>query len=145
MKQLTILLLSALVFTFTSAQERSNSEVKRDFEKQYKAVLKSISDAGTPEEMTAVGEKVAALEEEYKSYREFLNKALYPDDFDTSIDKLKAQFTYSEQKVKAIGESAARIAELEAQVTSLTEQVGKLNGENASLLAQLKQATAERD
>lgn len=145
MKQIAILLLTALMFTFTAAQERSNSEVKRDFEKQYKAVLKSISDAGTPEEMTAVGEKVTALEEEYKSYREFLNKALYPDDFDTSIDKLKAQFTYSEQKVKAIGESAARIAELEAQVTTLTEQVGKLNGENASLLAQLKQATAERD
>ncbi|MFZ4621528.1 MAG: hypothetical protein ACOYNS_13285 [Bacteroidota bacterium] len=145
MKQLTILLLSAFVFTFVSAQERSNSEVKRDFEKEYKSLLKSINDAGTPEEMTKVGEKVTALEAEYKPYSAFLNKALFPDDFDTSIDKLKAQFTYSEQKVKAIGESAARIAELEAQVTVLTEQVGKLNGENASLLAQLKNAKASID
>lgn len=145
MKQTLILLLSVIVFTFSAAQERSNSEVKRDFEKEYKALLKSINDAGTPEEMTKVGETVTALEEAYKPYRDFLNKALYPDDFDASIDKLKAQFAYSEQKVKAIGESAARIAELEAQVTSLTEQVGKLNGENAALLAQLKAATAERD
>ena len=136
---------SLLLFTFVSAQERSNSEVKRDFEKDYKALLKSISGAETPEAMAAVGEKVDAFEKEYQPYSAFLNKALYPDDFDASIEKLKAQFTYSEQKVKAIGESAARIASLEAQVTTLTDQVNNLTGQNATLLAQLKQATAQRD
>jgi hypothetical protein len=145
MKQHIILLLSVILFTFSAAQERSNSEVKRDFEKDYKAILKSINNAGTPEEIAGVGEKVNALEAEYKAHREFLNKALFPDDFDTSIDKLKAQFAYSEQKIKAIGESAARIAELEQQVTTLTEQVNKLSGENATLLVQLKEAKAERD
>jgi hypothetical protein len=145
MKQFMLLLATVVLFTFSSAQERSNSEVKRDFEKEYKALLKSINAAETPEAIAGVGEKVNALEAEYKPHREFLNKALYPDDFDASIDKLKAQFVYSEQKIKAIGESAARIAELETQVAALTEQVGKLNGENASLLAQLKEAKAERD
>ncbi len=145
MKQHLMLLLSVLLFTVTTAQERSNSEVKRDFEKEYKLVLKAITDAATTEEIAAVGEKVNALEAEYQSHRDFLNKALYPDNFDESIAKLKAQFVYSEQKVKAIGESAARIAELETQVASLTEQVNTLSGENASLLAKLKDATAARD
>ncbi|MFA6455610.1 MAG: hypothetical protein WCW40_02220 [Bacteroidota bacterium] len=145
MKQHIIVLMTVILFTFSAAQERSNSEVKRDFEKEYKALLKSINDAGTPEEIAAVGEKVTALETNYQTYREFLNKALFPDNFDESIQKLKAQFVYSEQKIKAIGESAARIAELEQQVATLTEEVNKLSGENASLLAQLKEAKAERD
>lgn len=145
MKQFILTLAVAFLFTAASAQDRSNSEVKRDFEKAYKGLLKSINDAETPEAIAGVGEKVNALESEYKQYSEFLNKALYPDNFDESMAKLKAQFVYSEQKIKAIGESAARIAELETQVATLTEQVGKLNGENTSLLAQLKEAKAERD
>ncbi len=145
MKQTIIFLLSAILFTLSPAQDRSNSDVKREFEKDYKTVLNSINTASTPEEIAAIGEKVNALEAEYKEHREFLNKALFPDNFDMSIEKLKAQFTYSEQKIKAIGESAARIAELEQQVTSLTEQVSKLSGENTALLAQLKEAKAERD
>lgn len=145
MKHGIILLLSILLFTFSAAQERSNSEVKRDFEKDYKALLKTITNAATTDEIAQVGVKVNAFDSTYKPYQEFLNKALYPDDFDASIEKLKASFTYSEQKIKAIGESAARIAELEQQVTVLTEQVNSLNGQNTSLLAQLKEAKAERD
>ena len=145
MKQYVSLLLSVILFTLLAAQDRSDSEVKRDFEKEYKSILKSINNAGTTEEIAAIGAKVTTLETAYKSHRDFLNKALYPDDFDASIEKLKAQFAYSEQKIKAIGESAARIAELETQVTTLTEQVNKLSGENTALLAQLKEAKAERD
>ncbi len=145
MKQNIILLLSIFLFTFSTAQERSNSEVKRDFEKEYKALLKTITNAATIDEIAQAGEKVKTFESEYKPHQEFLNKALYPDDFDASIEKLKASFAYSEQKIKAIGESAARIAVLEQQVTTLTEQVNSLNGQNASLLAQLKEAKAERD
>jgi hypothetical protein len=145
MKQTIVLLACAFVFTFAAAQERTKSEVKRDFEKEYKQLLRSINEAETPEAIASVGESVIALENEYKPHREFLNGALFPDDFDTSIDKLKAQFVYSEQKIKAIGESAARIAALEQQVETLTAEVGKLSGENTALLAQLKQATAERD
>ncbi len=145
MKNYILLLLSVVLFTFSTAQERSNSEVKRNFEKEYKALLKTISDAATTDEIAKAGEKVNAFELEYKSHRDFLNKALYPDDFDASIEKLKAQFAYSEQKIKAIGESAARIAELEVQVATLTAQVNTLTVENGSLLAQLKEAKLERD
>jgi uncharacterized coiled-coil DUF342 family protein len=145
MKHSIILLLSIFLFTFSTAQDRSNSEVKRDFEKEYKALIKTITAATTTDEIAQVGEKVTAFEAQYKPHQEFLNKALYPDDFDASIEKLKASFAYSEQKIKAIGESAARIAVLEQQVTVLTEQVNTLNGQNASLLAQLKEAKAERD
>lgn len=145
MKQSILLLMSIFLFTFSSAQDRSNSEIKRDFEKEYKALIKTITDAATTDEIALVGEKVTAFEAQYRPHQEFLNKALFPDDFDASIEKLKASFAYSEQKIKAIGESAARIAELEQQVTVLTEQVNTLNGQNASLLAQLKEAKAERD
>ena len=145
MKHSIILLLSILLFTFSTAQERSNSEVKRDFEKDYKALLKTITNAATTDEIAQVGVKVNAFDSTYKPYQEFLNKALYPDNFDVSIEKLKASFTYSEQKIKAIGENAARIVELEQQVATLTEQVITLNGQNTSLLAQLKEAKAERD
>ncbi len=145
MKHSIILLLSILLFTFSTAQERSNSEVKRDFEKDYKALLKTITNAATTDEIAQVGVKVNAFDSTYKPYQEFLNKALYPDNFDVSIEKLKESFTYSEQKIKAIGENAARIVELEQQVATLTEQVNTLNGQNTSLLAQLKEAKAERD
>jgi len=93
MKQTIILLLSIFLFTFSTAQERSNSEVKRDFEKEYKALLKTITSAATTDEIAQAGEKISGFEIEYSSHREFLNKALYPDDFDASIEKLKAQLS----------------------------------------------------
>jgi len=90
MKHSIILLLSIFLFTFSTAQDRSNSEVKRDFEKEYKALLKTITSAGTTDEIAQAGQKVTAFEEAYKPYQAFLNKALFPDDFDASIEKLKA-------------------------------------------------------
>jgi hypothetical protein len=68
MKHSIIFLLSIFLFTFSTAQDRSNSEVKRDFEKDYKALLKTITNAGTTDEIAQVGEKVNAFEAEYKPY-----------------------------------------------------------------------------
>jgi hypothetical protein len=141
MKQLMILTLTMFVCSFTFAQERTTSEVKRDFQKQLVSLMKSLSKAESAEEVEKITAKVDAFENEYKPYKDFLNNAVFPDGYDGNIEKVKEQAT----SAKNLVEGKKRIAELEAQITSLTGQVDSLTNQNSSLLAQLITMKKERE
>ena len=91
MKNLLIAALTLFVFTFASAQDRSDSEVKRDFEKGVKSLVKDIRNADSQEKVTELTAKVEKFKNDYKSHQEFLNKAVYPDGYDGFIEKLQDQ------------------------------------------------------
>lgn len=141
MKQLLILTVTLLVCSFTFAQERTTSEVKRDFQKQFVSLMKSLSKAESAEEVEKISAKVDAFEKEYEPYKDYLNKAVFPDGYDGNIEKVKEQAT----SAKNLVEGKKRIAELEIQITSLTGQVDSLTNQNSSLLAQLTTMKKERE
>ncbi len=139
MKKLLIALVTIFTFSLSLAQERTTSEVKRDFEKEYKTLMKNLRDAGSADDVQKLSARVEKFENEYKQYQDFLNKAVFPDGYDETLSKLKDQLAES----KTLVESKARIAELEAKVAELTGQVDSLNNQNAKLFAELTKYKSE--
>lgn len=134
---LTLLGILIIGLTTVSAQ-RSDSEIKRDFEKGFKALMKDLRTADSVT-IGSYAEKVAAFKNEYAEHRDFLNKSVYPDGFDETIAKLEDQLKESQ----AIAESQGRIRELESQVAALTSRIDAMSSENAMLLKQLDSLKSE--
>lgn len=138
MKQALILLVTLVIGASTLSAQRSDSEVKRDFEKGFKALMKDLRLADSAS-IGSFAEKVAAFKNEFAEHRDFLNKSVYPDGFDETISKLEDQLSESQ----AIAESQGRIRELESQVAALTGRIDAMSSENAMLLKQLDSLKGE--
>ncbi|MFA6540031.1 MAG: hypothetical protein WCT99_00370 [Bacteroidota bacterium] len=138
MKKLLIALLAMFVFGFVAAQDRSDSDIKRDFEKGFKSLMKELrgADSTTIADVTA---KVQSFKSEFESHKDFLNKAVFPDGYNGTIERLEDQLKESIE----LASSQARIAQLEAKISELSGQVDALSKENQELLAQLKELKTE--
>lgn len=128
---MVVLLLAGSVMS----QEKSQSEIKRDFETRFVLLTKNLNSADNEASLTQMLKDVTAFEEEFKPQREFLNKAVFPDGYDGLIDRLK--------KSKELAEKKIRASQLEKEIASLNGQVQSLKEENATLRAQLTKAQAE--
>ncbi len=136
MKRSIILFVAAVLFSVgLNAQERSSSDVKRDFEKRFVLLTKNLNSAETEASLQQLLKEVADFETEFKPHQEFLNKAVFPDGYDGLIARLK--------KSKELAESKIRASQLEREIGSLTSQVQSLKEENTSLRAQLAKAQGE--
>lgn len=136
MRKSIILLAAAILFSVgLNAQERSSSDIKRDFEKRFVLLTKNLNSAETEASLQQLLKDVAAFETEFKPHQEFLNKAVFPDGYDGLIERLK--------KSKELAENKIRASQLEREISSLTSQVQSLKEENATLRAQLAKAQGE--
>lgn len=136
MRKSIILLAAAVLFSAgLNAQERSSSDVKRDFEKRFVLLTKNLNSAETEASLQQLLNDVSAFEAEFKPHQEFLNKAIFPDGYDGLIERLK--------KSKELAEHKIRASQLEREIGTLTSQVQSLKEENATLRAQLAKAQGE--
>lgn len=132
MKQTFVFLLTLVIGASTVWAQRSDSEIKRDFEKGFKTLMKDLRTADSTT-IGALAEKVAAFKNEFQPHRDFLNKSVYPDGYDETIAKLEDQLKESQE----LAESQGRIAALEAQVRELSSRIDALSSENAMLLKKI--------
>ncbi|MDD8018200.1 MAG: hypothetical protein PHP42_07490 [Bacteroidota bacterium] len=141
MKKVLMIALSVFLFSVAGAQERSDSDTKRDFEKGFKSLMKDLRSVDSKEKLEQLSKSADDFENQFKGSRDLLNNAIYPDGYDGTIEKLHEQL----KAAKDLAESQIRIAQLEEQVKALSGQVETLTNENASLLAQLKGLKSELD
>lgn len=136
MKKSLILLVTAVLFSAgLIAQERSSSDIKRDFEKRFVLLTKNLNSAETEASLQQLLKDVSDFETEFKPHQEFLNKAVFPDGYDGLIERL--------HKSKELAEKKVRASQLEREISALTSQVQSLKEENTSLRAQLAKAQGE--
>jgi len=134
-KSIILLAAAVLLSTGLNAQERSSSDVKRDFEKRFVLLTKNLNSAETEASLQQLLREVSDFETEFKPHQEFLNKAIFPDGYDGLIERLK--------KSKELAENKIRASQLEREIGSLTSQVQSLKEENTTLRAQLAKAQGE--
>lgn len=125
----------ALLVGGMNAQERTQSEMKRDFETRFVLLTKNLNSAENEQTLTKLLSDVAEFETEFKPHRDFLNTAVFPDGYDGLIDRLK--------KSKELAEKKIRASQLEKEIAALSGQVESLKEENAALRSQLSKAQAE--
>lgn len=136
MKFRYILLIFA-AFAINTVTAQSDYQLTQDFKKQYKALEDRIDKAQTTDELKQIEGSVTELHTKYQSNKTLLDKALYPETFESSFQNL-------ERKLQAVTISTTQITELKTEVGKLTDIVTKLSQENNTLYDQIKQLQGQR-
>ncbi len=133
----TIILISLLqlllINSFVAAQ--SDYLTVQNFKKESHEIELSIKNVSSINEFDLIEEKIQSLKNNYAASKPLLDKALYPENFQVTFDKIESEF---ESKKKDF----SRITTLTSQVESLQTEVAKLNQKNEELIKQINEFRA---
>ncbi|MDZ7625991.1 MAG: hypothetical protein U5J96_16285 [Ignavibacteriaceae bacterium] len=132
------LLLLLIVFGFASSLfAQSDREIVDKFKAEYTSIEKSIKDATTLQELNLVLDEITMLKQDFAQHKELLDKSLYPDKYDASIDKLNKAYLLRQGDFSTIDV-------LQTEVGELKQQVEFLNQRNNELLVQVQKLEDQR-
>jgi hypothetical protein len=115
---------------------QSDREIVDNFKKEYSEIEQAIKDATSLEEFNAVVLKIDSLKLNYAPHKELLDKSLYPDKYDVSIEKLNKAYLLRQGDFATIDVLQTQVGELKQQVDFLTERNNELILKVRSLEAQ---------
>jgi hypothetical protein len=141
MKNISLLkfLIVPLFFGFLgSGFAQSDLEIVDNFKKESASIESTIKNATSLEDLKDVSSQISSLKENYAQHKELLDKSLYPDNYQTSIDKLSKDYLMRQGDFTTIDV-------LQTEVGALNEQVAFLNERNNELLSQVRNLEAQRD
>jgi len=133
----TLILLLAIGF-ISSLFAQSDREIVDKFKAEYTSIEKSIKDATTLQELENVVSNITTLKDNYAQHKDLLDKSLYPDKYDESIDKLNKAYLLRQGDFSTIDV-------LQTEVGELKQQVEFLNKRNNELLVQVQRLEAQRE
>jgi hypothetical protein len=110
---------------------QSDYETVQSFKQKYNQIEEDIKNLQSLEELDEVYNRINSLKDEYASYRELLDKSLYPDDFNKSFEKLVNAYNIRKKDF-------TQIDILQTQVTGLKEQLDSLNRYNEELIKRVE-------
>ena len=115
---------------------QSDREIVDNFKKEYSAIEQAIKNATSLEELNNVVIKIDSLKTNYAPHKELLDKSLYPDKYDVSIEKLNKAYLLRQGDFATIDVLQTQVGELKQQVDFLTERNNELILKVRSLEAQ---------
>jgi DNA repair ATPase RecN len=125
------------VFGFTSFfYAQSDREIVDKFKSEYTSIEKSIKDATTLQELEPVAAKLNTFKQDFAQYKDLLDKSLYPDKYDDSIDKLNKAYLIRQGDFSTIDVLQTEVGELKTQVEFLNQRNNELLGQVQKLEAQ---------
>ncbi|NJD21466.1 MAG: hypothetical protein FIA82_02175 [Melioribacter sp.] len=130
----TKIFLSVLLFLIINILllAQSDYETLQNFKSQYKQIEESIKNVSSVDECNAISEKINNLRNDFTGNKTFLDKALYPDNFESALVKI-------EKSLEVKKTDLAQISTLTTQVGSLQVQVTELNQKNEELIKQINE------
>ena len=136
LKTLFVLLFSFSFFNSVVAQ--SDLEIVDNFKAEFHSIENTIKNASSLGDLKDVPSKISLLKENYAPHKELLDKSLYPDNYQSSIDKLNKDYLMRQGDFTTIDV-------LQTEVSALNEQVEFLNQRNNELLSQFRTLEAQRN
>ena len=87
----TKIFFSTFIFliSFSIVYAQSDYKTMTDFKDRYKGIKNEIKYASSLEECNYIKENISEIENDFKESKDLLDKALYPDDFQTAEFKVK--------------------------------------------------------
>jgi len=140
----TILRLVALLVFLSLilvGQQKSDYATVQLFQTMAESISKNVDKANSVQECAELNASVDALEKKFADNKILLNKAIYPDGYDRTIEHLRGKLLVRQKDLGFIESQVIRITELEATVRGLSDQVQKLNMQNEKLLADIQMLT----
>ena len=137
------ILFTALFFLMvgiSSLFAQSDREIVEGFKSKQKAIEQQIKNAKTLDELNVVVAKIDELKKDYLPHKDLLDRSLYPDNFDKTMQNLNLSFVTRNNDF-------VQIDVLTTEVGELKNQVEFLNRRNNELLAQVEelQSTSNKD
>ncbi len=123
------------------AQE-SDFAVKREFEDRA-AVLKTRIDAATSTvQLDSLKNELDGFELDFQKHIVFLDKALYPETFNSRVKNLRDMFEHTQERVRTIQIQGSQIAEMEGTLQTLAYRLDTLSSQRDRLFLELQQNKA---
>lgn len=128
-----------LFFSFiNSIVAQSDLEIVENFKSDNTSIENTIKNASSLEDLKDIPSRINVLKENFETYKELLDKSLYPDNYQTSIDKLNKNYLMRQGDFTTIDV-------LQTEVSTLNEQVEFLNQRNNELLSEVRNLETQRD
>lgn len=137
--------LAALVMILagtTAFAQQSDYRIQQDFRAEYNDIVQSIDDATSSDDVSEISDAIDELEADYSGYTELLNAALYPETFSQRISDLRDRLTGSENSIVVVEELNERIAQLQAEMEDLRNQVTEMDEQAAALRQRIDRSAA---
>ena len=119
---------------------QSDYEIVQNFKERVSNIEQEIRDADSLAALSNVEYNIEKLRSDFTANKELLDKSLYPDNFDKTIQKLRNSYTLRQGDF-------TQIDVLHTEVTGLKEEIDTLNRRNEELVIQfqeLEKQTGER-
>ena len=123
------------------AQQNSDYATVQLFQTTAQSISKNVDKANSVQECAELNASIDALEKEFSDNKTLLNKAIYPDGYDRTIEQLRGKLLVRQKDLGFIESQVIRITELETTVRGLSDQVQKLDIQNEKLLADIQMLT----
>ena len=139
MKKLNFIFISIValfIISSSSIQAQSDYEIVQKFKNEKQEIEKSIKNASSLDELDKLQYKIGQFRLDFLKHKDLLDKGLYPDDFDSSIEQLKATLTLRKTDF-------SQINDLQTEVTQLQSQVDILNTRNTELINKVQTLDAQ--
>jgi hypothetical protein len=143
MKTLFHILILFLVSTcFVYARQTSERLIVSKFEESMKELNLFADSAKTVQDCVEINALADGLEAKYAGEKDLLDRALYPDDFRKTIEKLRGKIMIRRNDLGVIETQYVRITELELQVRGLSDKLDSLGRENEKLLGNINKMSS---
>jgi hypothetical protein len=138
LRLVALLVLSNLMLV---AQQKSDYAAVQLFRTTAQSISKNVDKANSVQECAELNASVDALEKEFADEKTLLNKAIYPDGYDRTIEHLRGKLLVRQKDLGFIESQVIRITELETTVRGISDQVKRLSMQNDKLLADIQMLT----
>ncbi|MBN1399071.1 MAG: hypothetical protein JXA06_13640 [Bacteroidetes bacterium] len=130
-----ILLFPGIILT---AQEKSDYATVQLFRNNAQSISKKIDKANSVQQCAELNASINALEKEFSTDKALINKAIFPQGYNRTLEQLQAKLAIRRTDLGFIETQIVRISELEVTVRGLTERIEKLNARNEKLLSDIQ-------
>lgn len=136
--KMKIILLGLLTFFSISLFAQSDYEIVQNFKLKIKEIETNIKNAASLDDLNSYAEDIENLRGDFSANKDLLNRSLYPDNFDRSIEKLNNSLTIRRADF-------TQIEVLQTEVTTLRSEIDELNRKNSELLSQIQLLEVQRN
>ena len=127
MKLYNITILIFLFFSSSLIFAQQDYQIVQNFQNKYSEIQQSIKNADSLAQLNRIQVKLDNLKSNFQEHKELLDKSLYPNNFESMIEKIN-------NELKTRKEDFAQIKTLTTQVSQLESQVTLLNSKNSMLI-----------
>lgn len=131
------ILLLVILMTATTLFAQSDYEMVQSFKERHQNLSEGIAAAQSLEDLNNLSAEIDNLKRDFSAKRVILDQSLYPENFNSSIEKLTSMLDLRK-------EDFTSITVLQTEVTALKSEVDLLNRRNTELINQITILESQR-